>query len=95
MTTRIPYNHEIQDPAERHDLAITVTSLPKENTLDTIERLKSILQKRQAARVKGILVDTFSAKMIMTIYDNLSPEKKEKFATKSIKQMMAIACKYL
>lgn len=95
MTTRIPTNHEIQDPAERHDVAVTVTSLPKESTLDTIDRLKSILQKRQAARVKGVLVDTFSAKMIMTIYDNLSPEKKEKFAKKSVSQMMAIACKYL
>jgi hypothetical protein len=91
----IPLNHEIQNEAERKELADVVKSFPKESTLSTVDRLRRIVETRTAGRIKGELVDTFSARMMLTVYEALSPEKQVKFEGMSVRRMMQLACKVL
>lgn len=57
--------------------------------------LKTIVESGEAAKVKGKMVDTFTATMLMTVARKLNEENKQKLFNRSINEMVAVAYKVL
>ena len=57
--------------------------------------LKQIVETGEAATVKGKTVDTFTARMLMTVISKLNEENKQQLFSRSINEMVAVAYKVL
>lgn len=58
-----------------------------------IEALRKIVAEHQAATIDGLLVDAFTAGMLVTVYDALSPENQAKFDKPRLDKLVAIGWK--
>lgn len=58
-----------------------------------LEKIKEIVKSGTPQKIDEQYVDSFNAKLILTVYDNLSENNKEVFVNESINKMIAIAYK--
>jgi len=59
--------------------------------LPIIEQVKQVVEQKQAMLVGGMLLDMFSASLVMSMYDRIeSPEVKRKFESLPVEQMVHI-----
>lgn len=77
-------------------------SAPKESKVneaktpeEKIDTLRNIIKRKQFAKVDGTTVDLTTANAIITVYDKLNPQNKEKFARMPIPKMVSIVWKVL
>jgi hypothetical protein len=88
------YGLEEESHEQRRELAGAVKAMPKPSAaLSTIDKVRDVLARRQCSRVDGIVLDTFSASMIIKVYEACPPEKKAKFEALPIRKMFHVACK--
>lgn len=60
---------------------------------ERINRIRAILSSKTAKKMEGVLVDTFTASAIISVYDALSPQKQIEFSSMSVRKMSAVAWK--
>lgn len=60
---------------------------------NNIDKCREIIKSHQFQEINGVVVDAQTARAIITVYDALSPENQEKFASMSIGKMSSIAWK--
>jgi hypothetical protein len=64
--------------------------------VDTVEQtLQRIVETGKADYVKGTMIDTFTANMLMTVVSKLTEENKQQLFKRSINEMVAVAYKVL
>ena len=63
------------------------------NGEDRIAAIRAVVDAGQYAKIDGVMMDLFSASLICQVYDALSDENKEKFASYSAPAMAEIAYK--
>jgi hypothetical protein len=81
----------------------TYTKTRKQGTIETvtddptdrINAIRSIVDKKQYAKIDGTMIDLFSASLIVQIYDKLNDENKAKFASFPAGKMGQIAYKLI
>jgi hypothetical protein len=88
------------DEAEQHDRNSTAQAIRKSpkhtRSIPTIDRLRKIVEEKQAARIDGVFVDLFSASAVVTVYDGLQKEEnKKKLASYPVRAMVLIALKLI
>lgn len=71
----------------QHGTEETVT----DNALDRINAVKRIVERKQYAKIDGMMVDLYSASIVSQVYDKLSDVNKAKYASCSIYRMLEIA----
>lgn len=57
------------------------------------ETLNDIMEYKTPEHIKGVLVDHYTAALLKTVITNLSESNRQKFVSKSIDEMVAIAYK--
>lgn len=80
-----------EEQIERDDLAGAIremTKLPRGTP--RIDRLRHIVEHRQAARVEGLLVDGFTASMLVQVYDALNEVNRAKFVALPLRKMVSV-----
>lgn len=64
--------------------------------IDSIElTLKRIVESDTPDFVKGKLIDTFTAKLLLTVITKLNEENKKQLFSRSINEMVAVSYKLL
>lgn len=64
--------------------------------VDTVEQtLQRIVETGKADYVRGVMIDTFTASMLMTVVSKLTEENKQQLFKRSINEMVAVAYKVL
>lgn len=63
------------------------------NMEDKMETVQRIAETGISQKIDEQYVDKFSAKLLLTVYNNLSPNNQEKFVQESIDTMVALAYK--
>ena len=82
------------EQAARNDLADAVWKLPKlPRGTPRIDRLRWIVHHHQAARTEGVMMDGFTASMLVQVHDALSDVNREKFLAMQIRQMVTVGWK--
>ena len=61
--------------------------------MNVIEQMKKIINEFQMAEVNGVMVDVQTANLIVSVYNALSEETREKFASEPIERIITIAWK--
>lgn len=56
--------------------------------VSTIERMRRIVQTKEAEVMGGLSVDLLTARTVVRVYDRLSERKREKFVLLTPKQMV-------
>ncbi len=80
------------EKTHRSDLARSVKGTPKPKGT-RIEKIRKIVNEHQASRIEGLLVDSFTASMLVVIHDALRPDLQEKFCAFPLRQMVDIGWK--
>lgn len=76
---------------ERDELAGAIRETPKlKRGTPRIERLRHIVEHRQAARVEGLLVDGFTASMLVQVHDALNEANRAKFLALPLRRMVDV-----
>lgn len=57
------------------------------------ETLNDIVENKTPEHIKGVLVDHYTASLLKAVITNLNESNKEKFISKSVNEMVAIAYK--
>lgn len=57
------------------------------------ETLNDIVENKNPEHIKGVLVDHYTASLLKAVITNLNGLNKEKFVSKSVNEMVAIAYK--
>ena len=87
-------NHDEATRIHREDLAAAVKGFSKlPRNAPRIDRLRHIVETCSAARTEGVLIDLFTASMLVQIHDKLSPEHQAKFLAMPIRRMVDIGWK--
>ena len=60
---------------------------------ERIEAFRKIVSEWGATRMEGVLVDAFSASMVVQVYDKLTPENRVKFMSRPAKQVVLMGWK--
>lgn len=60
---------------------------------NTPEILEEIIRQKTPGRIKGQLVDHYTAALIQTVYNKLHENNKKVFLSKTVDEMVAIAYK--
>jgi len=60
---------------------------------DTIAAARSIVASHQADKINGVMIDTWTASVIVGVYDALSDQNKKKFRSMPIRKMADMAHK--
>lgn len=82
------------DENDRRETARAVRSIPKPNSkLSTIDKIRFVVEHRQANRVNGLYIDMTTANVIIQVYNALNPTNQALFATFSVRKMTTIAWK--
>lgn len=63
--------------------------------LERIEAARKIVERKQYAKIDGIMVDLFSASAIVAVYDALNDKNKEMYLKLSISSMAKVAFRYI
>lgn len=77
--------------AEALEVTIDRSNKPAFKKLSTIEKCRWIKENHSARTIDGVLVDATTANAIMTVYDALNDQNKEKMASLSITKMAKVA----
>lgn len=86
--------HEMTEQIARDDLADAVWKLPKlPRKTPRIDRLRWIVHHRQASRMEGLLVDGFTASMLVQVHDALNEENRAKFLALPLIKMVKLGWK--
>lgn len=76
---------------ERDDLAGAIRETPKlKRGTPRIERLRHIVEHKSAARIEGLLMDLFTASMLVQVYDALSETNRTKFLALPLRKMVSV-----
>jgi len=59
-------------------------------SLSTVDKLRKIVRKKQANRVDGVLIDLYSASLVVQVYDALNDSNKSKLAALPVRKMVNI-----
>lgn len=59
----------------------------------SIESFQKIVDERQAKRVGGMVVDLFSANLVVSVYNALSKDNQEKLMNLSIDRIIKVSYK--
>jgi DNA-binding phage protein len=59
------------------------------------ETLYEIIETRQPNYIKGRLVDVYTASLLSTVFNKLNETNQQKFVSKSLDQMVALAYKMI
>lgn len=83
-----------EDQDARNDLADCIWKMEKlpRNT-PRIDRLRWIKHHHQAAKTEGLMVDAFTAGMLVQIYDALNEENQAKFLGLPLRRMVDVGWK--
>lgn len=70
--------------------------IPAETTSRTrIDAVRAIVREHSAKRIDGIIVDAFTARMLLAIYNALSPEAREKFGKIDLPRLVDFGWKHV
>ena len=84
----------IEMARDRTEMARAVRATPKiDQSLSTIDKMRYIVEHRQANRVDGLFVDMMTASVIVQIHDALSDANKIKFEALKVRRMADTAFK--
>lgn len=61
------------------------------NGAERIAAVRRIVERRQCAKVDDCMLDLFTASAILAIYDKISPENQERYASLPVQKMGTIA----
>lgn len=88
---------DIHEQEQRDDLAAAIKGTPKipRTKMSKLDRLRRIVEEKQAARVDGLLVDLFTASAIVKVHDALNEENRAKFVSVPVRRMASIAFKLI
>ena len=75
----------------QHGCKVTAPSDPRER----IAALRTIVEKKEYAKVDGCMIDLFSASAIVQVYDALSEAAQKKYARMTAPTMASVAFKLL
>ena len=81
-----------EDDHDRDDLARYIRSVRKPDpALSTIDKVRKVAEEHQCNRVNGVLLDAFTANVIVQVYDALNERNKARFAVLPIRRMAEVA----
>ena len=60
-----------------------------------INTCRRILETKTFAKINEVMVDTFSASAILTVYDNISDANKQRFTNLPVAKIVDVAFKLL
>lgn len=72
---------------------VTNTMTATNPGLVRINAIRDVVERKQYAKIDGVMVDGFSASAIIQVYDAINDENKEKFRNLSVGKMAEIAFK--
>jgi hypothetical protein len=80
-----------QEQNARDDLADAVWKMPKlPRSTPRIDRLRWIVHHHQCARVEGLMLDGFTASMLVQVHDKLNEENRAKFLSLPLRKMVDV-----
>lgn len=80
------------DDRGRDETAQAIRSVPKPDPgLSTVDKLRQIVEEKQANRMNGVFVDMFSASRTLAVHDALNEKNRAKFAALPVRRMIAVA----
>ncbi len=65
------------------------------NADDRIAAIRRVVERKQYAKIDGVMIDLFTASIICQVYDALNPVNKQKFASMPARKMADIAFKLM
>lgn len=83
-----------EEQTHRDDLARAVKATPKPKGT-RMEKIRSVVEGCQAARVEGLFVDSFTAKMLVKVHAALNEENRAKFEALPLAKMVAVGWKLI
>ena len=97
-TPNQPYAEDDDDDKEKTDLLLgRKKKLQKEETKVTdskiIQSMRDIVAKGQYRKIKGVMVDGFTASLVVKIYDALGDSNKKTFGSLPLTKMVDVAWK--
>ena len=86
--------HDAIEQTNRDDLADAIWHMPKlPRTASRMDRLRWIVHHHSAARTEGLMVDLFTASMLVQVHDALSVENQAKFLGLTLRKMVSVGWK--
>lgn len=81
-----------EDDHDRDDLARYVRSVKKPDpALSTLDKVRKVAEEHQCNRVNGVLLDAFTAHVIVKVYDALNEKNKARLAAMPVRRMAEVA----
>lgn len=91
-----PYAEDDEDTKKKHK-KLMLGKLQKEETKVTdskiIQSMRDIVAKGQYRKIKGVMVDGFTASLVVKIYDALGDSNKKTFGSLPLIKMVDVAWK--
>jgi len=86
---------EKEDDEEKKKLLFSKKLQKEEKVTDPkiIQSMRDIVAKSQHQKLKGVMVDTFTASLVVKIYDALGASKKKSFGSLPLPRMVDVAWK--
>lgn len=82
------------EETHRSGLAHAVSGLPKlPRNVSRIDRLRWIVENKTAARTEGVLMDLFTASMLVQVHDALGETNRAMFVRMPIHRMVSVGWK--
>ncbi len=82
------------EQTDRDDMADAIRHTEKRSRkIPRIDRLRAIVDEKAACRMEGLLVDLFTASMLVQVYDALNETNREKFVKLSLRRMVDVGWK--
>ena len=94
-TPSAPYENDEDDDKEKHK-KLMLGKLQKEaKVIDSkiIQSMRDIVAKGQYRKIKGVMVDGFTASLVVKIYDALGDSNKKTFGSLPLTKMVDVAWK--
>jgi hypothetical protein len=83
-----------EEQNDRDELAGAIRETPKlKRGTPRIDRLRHIVEHKQAARVEGLLMDLFTASMLVQIHDALNKTNRAEFLALPLRKMVSVGWK--
>lgn len=84
-------NYSEAERAERDDLAGAIRETPHlSRKAPVIDRLRKIVADKQASRVDGVLVDLFSASVVVQVHDAVNEANRAKLSAMPVRKMVSV-----
>ena len=63
------------------------------NGIERIDAIREVVETRTYCKIDGIMLDLFTASMILKVYDNVNEKNQEKYRNSNVPFMATIAFK--